>query len=165
MLAAREEVSKRVTILARKVMRTARASEVGKRLMTAPGVGGVVAPAVWSAIDDPLRFAKPFDVGAYFELTPRRYASGEIGRSGRVSKCGDKDVRKHLYEAANVLLTRIRHPSALQAWSLAIAIRSGFKKAKVAVARGCQEARAVILHRLWRDPTDFRLESAAARTA
>ena len=106
-----------------------------------------------------MRFARSISVGAYFGLTPRRYASGEIDRTGRVSKCGDKDVRKHLYEAANVLLTRIRRPSALQVWGLAIAKRSGFKKAKVAVARKL----AVILHRMWRDATEFRWEGAVAR--
>jgi transposase len=161
LLAAREEVAKRITVLDREVMRTARASEVCKRFMTAPGVGGVVALSVWSAIDDPMRFAKSSSVGAYFGLTPRRYASGEIDRTGRVSKCGDKDVRKHLYEAANVLLTRIRRTSTLQAWGLAIAKRAGFKKAKVAVARKL----AVILHRMWRDATEFRWENAAARAA
>ena len=45
-------------------------------------------------------------------------------------------------------------------WGLAIAQRSGFKKAKVAVARKL----AVLLHRLWRDGTEFRwsAEPAAA---
>ncbi|MCB4824816.1 hypothetical protein [Roseicella aerolata] len=60
---------------------------------------------------------------------------GEIDRTGRVPQCGDKDARKHLIGAANVLLTRIRRPTARQARSLAFAERSGVKKAKVAVTR------------------------------
>ncbi len=51
-----------------------------------------------------------------------------------------------------MLLTRIDRFSALKAWGLMIAKRSGFKKAKVAVARKL----AVILHRIWRDGTEFR---------
>ncbi|WP_206079224.1 transposase [Allomesorhizobium camelthorni] len=35
-----------------------------------------------------------------------RYESGEISRNGRISKRGDKLTRTHLYEAANVILTR-----------------------------------------------------------
>ncbi|UPJ71931.1 transposase [Bradyrhizobium sp. 187] len=35
------------------------------------------------------------------------YASGEIDWTGRISKCGDKMLRSYLYEAANVLLTRV----------------------------------------------------------
>jgi transposase len=151
LLAARDEVSRRIAALDREVMRAARANEACKRFMTAPGVGGVVALSVWAAIDEPARFRRSTSVGAYFGLTPRRYASGEIDRTGRVSRCGDKSVRTHLYEAANVILTRIRRPSALQAWGLGIAKRSGFKKAKVAVARKL----SVILHRMWRDGTEF----------
>jgi transposase len=152
LLAARDEVSRRIAALDREVMRAARANEACRRFMTAPGVGSVVALSVWAAIDDPARFRKASSVGAYFGLTPRRHASGEVDRTGRVSKCGDKGVRTHLYEAANVLLTRIRRPSALREWGLGIARRSGFKKAKVAVARKL----AIVLHRMWRDATEFR---------
>ena len=161
LLAARDEVSRRITALDREVMRAARANEACKRFMTAPGVGSVVALSVWAAIDEPARFRHSTSVGAYFGLTPRRHASGEMDRIGRVPKCGDKDVRTHLYEAANVILTRIRRPSALQAWGLGIAKRSGFKKAKVAVARKL----SVILHRMWRDGTEFRWTGTASASA
>ena len=104
---------------------------------------------------------KPFDmgilpgrsrsVGAYFGLTPRRYASGEVDWSGRISKRGDAMVRSYLFEAAGVLLTRVAHWCRLKAWGLRLAKRIGFKKAKIAVARKL----AVILHRMWRDGADF----------
>jgi transposase len=83
-----------------------------------------------------------------------------MNRSGRITRRGDGTVRTLLYEAANVLLVKISRTSALRSWGLAIAQRSGFKKAKVAVARKL----AVLLHRLWRDGTEFRwsAESAAA---
>jgi transposase len=110
----------------------------------------VVALSVWAAIDWPARFRRSTSVGAYFGLAPRRYASGETDRTGRVSKCGDKSVRTHLYEAVNIILTRIRRPSALQVWGLGIAKRSGLKKAKLAIARI-----SVLLHRMWRDGTEF----------
>ena len=50
-------------------------------------------------------------------MTTRRFASGEIDWTGRISKCGDKMLRSHLYEAANVLLTRVAKWSALKAWA------------------------------------------------
>ncbi|CAA7622208.1 hypothetical protein MTBLM5_450015 [Magnetospirillum sp. LM-5] len=158
LLAAREDICRRILTLDREVMKQAKASEVCRRFMTMPGVGAVVALSIWSAIDDPTRFAKSANVGAYFGPTPRRYASGEIDRSGRISKCGDRDPRTHLYEAANVLLTRISRASALREWGLKIAKRSGFKKAKVAVARKM----AGILHRMWIDGTEFRPGTQAA---
>lgn len=152
LLATREDICRRILVLDHEVMQQAKASEVCRRFMTMPGVGAVVALSVWAAIDDPTRFAKSASVGAYFGLTPRRYASGEVDRTGRISKCGDRDPRTHLYEAANVLLTRITRSSALREWGLRIARRSGFKKAKVAVARKM----AAILHRMWIDGTTFR---------
>jgi transposase len=92
-------------------------------------------------------------VGAYVGLTTRRYASGEIDWTGRISKCGDKMLRSYLYEAANVLLT-----SALKAWGLRLAKRSGLRKAKVAVARKL----AIILHRMWIEGTEFNWSSKKA---
>jgi hypothetical protein len=54
-------------------------------------------------------------------------------------------LRSYLYEAANVLLSRVAKWSALKAWGVRLAKRSGLRKAKVAVARKL----AVILHRMW----------------
>ena len=54
-------------------------------------------------------------------MTTRRYASGEIDWTGRISKCGDKMLRSYLYEAANVLLTRVAKWSALKAWGIRLA--------------------------------------------
>ncbi len=59
---------------------------------------------------------------------------------------------------AGVLLTRVPRWCALKAWGLRLAKRSGFKKAKVAVARKL----AVILHRMWRDKTDFQWSTKEA---
>jgi transposase len=82
-------------------------------------------------------------------------------RVGRISKCGDRMMRAALYEAALVLLTGSRGRwSGLKVWGLAVAKRRGMQKALVAVARKL----AIVLHRMWRDGTDFRW-SAAATTA
>ena len=64
-------------------------------------------------------------------LTTRRYASGEIDWTGRISKCGDKMLRGYLFEAANVLLTRVAKWSALKAWGIRLAKRSGLAKPRL----------------------------------
>ena len=86
------------------------------------------------------------------------YASGEIDRTGRISKCGDALLRSYLYEAANVLLTRVAKWSALKAWGMRVAKRRSLAKAKVAVARKL----AVILHRMWVDGTEFNWSAKEA---
>jgi transposase len=78
--------------------------------------------------------------------------------AGVISKCGDKLLRSYLYEAANVLLTRVAKWSALKAWGVRLAKRSGIRKAKVAVARKL----AVILHRMWIEGTEFNWSSKEA---
>jgi transposase len=67
-------------------------------------------------------------------------------------------LRSDLYEAANVLLTCVAKWSALKAWGIRLAKRSGLRKAKVAVAREV----AVILHRMWIDGTEFKWSSKDA---
>ena len=59
-------------------------------------------------------------------------------------------VRTCLYEAASVLLTRVKRFSPLRAWGLRLAKRIGGGKARIAVARKL----AVILH--CDDPARFK---------
>jgi transposase len=89
--------------------------------MAAPGIGPITALCFLATIDDPRRFRRSRSVGAYVGLTTRRFASGEIDWPGRISKCGDKMLRSYLYEAANVLLTRVAKWSALKAWGIRLA--------------------------------------------
>ena len=158
LLKAREAVGRQIADLDRKVMRLARNDAQVRRFMTAPGVGPITALCFLATIDDPTRFKRSRSVGAYAGLTTRRYASGEIDWTGRISKCGDKMLRSYLYEAANVLLTRVAKWSALKAWGVRLAKRSGLRKAKVAVARKL----AVILHRMWIEGTEFNWSSKEA---
>jgi transposase len=87
-----------------------RRDEVTRRLMTVPGVGPV------TTIDDFRRYDRSKAVGAHLGLTPRVYQSGEVDRSGQISKCGYRMMRHLLYEAASALLTRTRKWSRLRAW-------------------------------------------------
>ena len=75
-----------------------------------------------------------------------------IGIRSRISLCGDNMMRHLLYEAAQVMLTRVQKWSWLKAWAMNIARRWGQQKAIVALARRL----AVIMHRMWSDGTDFR---------
>lgn len=151
LLKAREAIERQITDLDRKVLRLARSTPQVRRFMTVPGVGPITALCYLATIDDPARFKKSSSVGAYVGLTTRRYASGETDWTGRISKCGDAMLRSYLYEAANVLLTRVTKGSALKSWGMRIAKRRSLNKARVAVARKL----AVILHRMWIDGTEF----------
>jgi len=130
----------------------AAADPVTVRLMTVPGVGPITALVFKSSIEDPGRFARGEDAGAFAGLAPRRNQSGERDIKGRISKAGDPMLRGALYEAANSLLARVTRPCALQAWGKRLAETKGAKRARVAVARKL----AILLHRLWQSQTEFR---------
>jgi len=161
LLRARAALRTEYASLHGELLKAVREDEVCRRLMTIPGVGAVVAMTFRSAIDQPERFGKSKAVGAHFGLTPKKYQSGEIDRTGRISKVGDPMVRTALFEAANVMLMRTVRFSTLKAWALRVAGRHGMKKAKVALARKL----AVVMHRMWVDGTTFRWGEASARTA
>jgi transposase len=131
--------------LDKRLGQAARKDAVCLRLITIPGVGPITSLAFRVTVDDPARFDSSKAVGAHVGLTPRVYQSGEIDRSGQISKAGDHMLRHLLYEAASALMTRCRQPSKLRAWGVAIARRRGAKRARVAVARKL----AVIMHRMW----------------
>jgi len=161
MLVVRRVLREQIGILHRRLLVIVRDDEVCRRLMTIPGVGPVVALTYRATVDVPARFKNSKAVGAVYGLTPSKYQSGEINRSGAISHCGDEMMRVMLYEAAQVMLTRTNKWSWLKAWAMQIARRRGMKKAVVALARRL----AVIMHRIWVDGTEFRWtreETAAA---
>ena len=156
----RRVLREQIVILHRRLLAIVRDDDVCRRLMTTPGVGPVVALTYRATVDVPARFRKSKAVGAVFGLTCSKYQSGEIDRSGRISRCGDEMMRVMLYEAAQSMLVRSTRWSWLKAWAMQIARRRGMKKAIVALARRL----AVIMHRIWVDGTEFRWtrEQAAA---
>jgi transposase len=150
-LIVRRVLREQMVILHRRLLAVVRDDEVCRRLMTVPGVGPVVSLTYRATVDVPARFRKSKAVGAVFGLTCSKYQSGEIDRSGRISRCGDEMMRAMLYEAAQSML-RSKKWSWLKAWAMQIARRRGMKKAIVALARRL----AVIMHRIWVDGTEFR---------
>src|SRR6201981_4134251 len=161
LLVVRRVLREQIAVLHRRLLAIARDDEVCRRLMTIPGVGPVVALTYRATVDVPARFRNSRSVGAVFGLTPSKYQSGEVDRSGAISRCGDDMMRVMLYEAAHIMLVRSTKWSWLRAWAMKIARHRGMKKAIVALARRL----AVIMHRIWVDGTEFRWTKQEAAAA
>jgi len=151
LLIVRRVLREQLSILHRRLLAVVRDDEVCRRLMTVPGVGPVVALTYRATIDVPARFRNSKAVGAVLGLTPSKYQSGEINRTGAISRCGDEMMRVMLYEAAQSMLNTNKW-SWLKAWAMKIAKHRGKKRRIVALARRL----AVIMHRIWVDGTEFR---------
>jgi transposase len=137
--------------LDRRIIRSVQGDATCRRLMTMPGIGPITAVAYVAALEKPDTFKRSRAVGAWLGLTPRRFQSGEVDYDGHISRRGDRQLRALLYEAAAVLLTRVRRESALRRWGLMLWKRLGFKRAATALARKM----AVVLHAMWKSGTAF----------
>lgn len=112
------------------------------------GVGDLTSLAFILTIDDRKRFRKSRDVGAYLGLVPRQDESGETSKQLRITKTGDRMLRRLLVGSAHYIMGPFGPDCDLQRLGKVIAARGGKnakKRAVVAVARRL----GVLLHRLW----------------
>ncbi len=158
MLVAWRQLREQIAGFDKAVRTLVKSSPACRHLMSVPGIGVLSVLAYVSTVEDPARFRRSRSVGAHLGLTPRQYQSGEIDRSGKISKCGDTLARTLMYEAAVVLMTRVKRASGLKDWAQAIARRSGAGKARIALARKL----AVIMHHIWRSGAPFRWPAPSA---
>jgi transposase len=121
MLAAWRQLRQQIAVFDKAVRLLVKSSPACRHLMGVPGIGVLSVLAYVSMVEDPARFGRSRSVGAHVGLTPKQYQSGEIDRSGRISKCGDTLARTLMYEAAVVLMTRVKRASGLKEWAQAIA--------------------------------------------
>ena len=128
------------------------------RLRTIPGVGPRLAELVVAVLDDPKRFKSVRQVGAYAGLVPRRYQSGQVDRSGRISKAGCGKLRKVLVQVAWGMLQHNPHGRGVFQ-RISKGQRTRRKQAAVALARRVLGWGWAML----RDGTDWREPAAAVR--
>jgi transposase len=125
-----------------------------RKLRQIAGVGPLTALAFVLRLEDPARFRRSRDVGAFLGLVPKRSQSGDSDKQMHISKAGDPYVRKLLVQAAHYILGPFGSDTALRRHGLKIAAsggKAGKKRATIAVARKL----AVVMHRLWADDADY----------
>jgi transposase len=86
----------------------AKADESARRLMSIPGIGPVTASAIAASMQDVSSFSGSREFSAYLGLTPRQNSSGGKERLGRVSKMGNRYLRKLLVVGAHASCTIAR---------------------------------------------------------
>jgi len=142
------DLTRRIREYDAEVQRLAQRYPEVQRLQQPAGVGPLTALAYVLLVDDPRRFDRSRDVGAYFGLVPRLDDSSSSQPQLRISKAGDELGRRLLISAAQYILGPFGPDCDLRHHGETIAQRGGRnakKRAVVAVARKL----AVLLHRLW----------------
>ncbi len=95
-----EHLEEQIQIIDKKLTELGEKDHRVIRLQTIPGVGPRLSELVVAVIDDPRRFKNGRQVSSYAGLAPRRFQSGVMDRSGRISKAGCSKLRKLLLEIA-----------------------------------------------------------------
>src|SRR6185295_5628740 len=86
-----------------------RGNDASRRLMTIPGIGPIGATALAASITDPHQFRSGRQFAAWLGLTPLQKSSGGKERLGRISKMGDKYLRKLLIVGMTSLVRRAKY--------------------------------------------------------
>lgn len=73
---------------------------LARRLATVPGVGTISSSAFAATTPDVTAFRSARDYAAWLGLTPRAHSSGGKERLGRISKAGNRYLRRLLYLVA-----------------------------------------------------------------
>jgi transposase len=135
--------------LDRELTKTAVAHPVAQNFLEIPGVGPICALSFLTAIEEPTRFQRNSDVGAYLGMIPRIKQSGQTTKRLRITKAGCSMTRTHLVNAA---ISHLRFAdSDLRAWCVALGARVGKPKARMALARKL----AVVMLAMWKSGTRY----------
>jgi transposase len=113
------------------------------------GVGTLISLTYVLTLEDPHRFAKSRDVGAFLGFLPRQKQSGERAPRLGISRAGNEYLRVLLVQGAHYILGPLGPDTDLRRWGLQLAARGGGgakKRAVTAVARKL----SVLLHHFWK---------------
>ena len=112
-----------------------RGNDVARRLMTVPGIGPIGATALAAAITDPHQFRSGRQFAAWLGLTPLQKSSGGKERLGRITKMGDKYLRKLLIVGMTSLVRRAKcNPQTIDPRMADLLARKPIRVATVAMA-------------------------------
>jgi len=103
-----EGVEMQIQALNRRLLAWHRQDKTSQRLATIPGVGVISATALAASVSDPGQFRSGREFSASLGLVPRQNSSGGKDRLGRISKMGDRYLRKLLVVGATSVVRRAR---------------------------------------------------------
>ena len=112
-----------------------RSDDMARRLATIPGIGPVGATALAASVGDQRQFRSGRQFAAWLGLTPLQRSSGGKEHLGRITKMGDKYLRKLLVIGATSLIRRAKHkPETVDPRLVALLARKPARVASVAMA-------------------------------
>lgn len=112
-----------------------RSDDMARRLATIPGIGPIGATALAASVTDPGQFRSGRQFAAWLGLTPLQNSSGGKERLGRISKMGDKYLRRLLVIGATGLVRYAKSkPETAHPHLVSLLARKPVRVATVAMA-------------------------------
>ena len=130
-----EDLDEKIDGLDRKIRTSARECEETVRLMAIPGIGPVTAMAIQAFAPPMENFRRGRDFSAWLGLVPRQHTTGGKPRLGRISKMGQRDLRRLLVTGAMAVVQHAsRRDETTDPWLAGMLARKPKKLVAVALA-------------------------------
>src|SRR4051794_266278 len=154
-----EELSKNISKLEKVTAQEAIGGETTRRLQTMPGVGPITALAIETFAPPMDVFKRGRDFAAWLGLVPRQHSTGGKQVLGKISKMGQRDIRRLLIIGAmTVVRAALRKGAPEGSWLQRMLARK--PKMLVAIALANKMARSVWA--MLAKGEDFRVPRVAA---
>jgi transposase len=101
---AMRALEEQIAGLDREIALRAKEDETARRLMTIPGIGPVTAAALAALAPDPQAFRRGRDFAAWLGLTPLQKSTGGKEKLGRITKMGERTLRRLLVIGASAVI-------------------------------------------------------------
>jgi transposase len=125
----------RLQAIDRSIIALQRSDDIARRLSTIPGIGPVGATALAASVVDPGQFRSGREFAAWLGLTPSQNSSGGKDRLGRITKMGDRYLRRLLVVGATSLIRGAKYkPVTADPRLVALLARKPLRVASVAMA-------------------------------
>jgi transposase len=116
------------------IRKAAENDEAARRLQTVPGVGPITSSALAATLPDVSNFKTARDLAAWLGLTPKPHSSGGKERLGKISKMGNRYIRRLLYLGAMATIATRRRKPAGDDWLWGMMQRKPVKLVAIALA-------------------------------
>ena len=124
-----------IAALEAEIVAHARQDETARRLQTIPGVGPISASLIAATVVDIGLFKSARHFAAWLGLVPRQFSTGGKTRLGRITKAGNREIRKLLVLGATSMVYRApQWNSVVGAWTRKVLERRPVRAVTVALA-------------------------------
>jgi error-prone DNA polymerase len=166
LLAQCRAAAERIEALEAEVVAHARRDDTARRLATVPGIGPITASLIAATVGGNIgAFPSARHFAAWLGLVPRQHSTGGKTRLGRITKAGDREIRRSLVLGATAMVYRAAQwNSAVGAWARGLLERRPVRLVTVALANKMARIAWALMARNEVYRANGHIEAAAAAT-